>query len=383
MTLIRKALYEDLISSRSSLLKQLTAVTEELKGFTDALAAEQKFADDYTKTQADLEASKAAIETSIAALEVEITSLSDDKKALSAKAETQYAAEDVAAGNYKKQLNILAGLKEEKGSAEDIAAQQIVVDDAKAVLDAATAAVVLTEAQIKNIDAQIVIATEKMNVLGNTVSETNKQIAFNKEKYSNSPEQIATLTSKKAKAQSEYDSSKSSYTDFIAKNKDTISAYETQQLKRDENIRKEQPTRVYYRQPENATVINDADTVMKEVVDGELQPANETEDTARKAYIAAGAEPSVNPDYLTAAQAKDLSLSVIWSTRSVSKQIQDACLKGDFSTKCGALPNSVVYALQAAGFKLYLTDGANDKTADIIISWENLAGEGESKKEKS
>jgi hypothetical protein len=51
-------------------------------------------------------------------------------------------------------------------------------------------------------------------------------------------------------------------------------------------------------------------------------------------------------------------------------------MKGEFSTKCGSLPNSVIYALQQAGYKLYLIDAANDRDASVVITWENLTAPG-------
>ena len=159
---------------------------------------------------------------------------------------------------------------------------------------------------------------------------------------------------------------------FIDKN--TINTFEEQQLRRDANIMKEAPSRAYDRMPTNAPEVAHAGEVMKEVIEAELEAADSEEQNKRAAWLKAGREQDINPDFLTRDEANELTLSTIWSTRSVAKQIKDACMKGQFQTECGALPNSVVYALQEAGYTLHLTNAVDDKQASIVITWENLGG---------
>ena len=377
MTLIRRSLYKELVTSRDELLSTLNTAKASLKTIETSLTTEQTFVDNFDKTQSDLAASKTALQASVDKLKIELSALNKKGGELETaigKADTE---KNDAAKALKSAQDTLVAVKK-KGTAEEIAAQQKVVDEAQAVLDskvkAYNAAVAAGEANgnsISNVNKQITTANT-------SISETDKQIADNKERNTNAPDLISTLTKQKDDLTTKVATAQTSYDDFIGKNKSTIDTFEKQQLQRDVNVPKVygEPSQVFYRNPENLTVINEANTVMKEVIDDELKPANSAEESALKGYITAGAASSVNPDFLSAEDAKSLSLSVIWSTRTVARQIKKACMKGEFSTKCGSLPNSVIYALQQAGYKLYLIDAANDRDASVVITWENLTAPG-------
>lgn len=377
MALIRKSLYKELIEGRNERLAVLEATTDKLKTIVASIAEEQSFVDGFTKTQETLAASKAALEAKVVSGNEALKKLEEASSTLEEAVATAKSEVSEAQENVKKQQEILEKLKEEGASASDQAAQQIVIDSAEAVL---------SSKQTNEVEAKASLAvnqksqeTEKtaISVAKTSVEETNKQIEDNNEKKKNSTDKIAALTANKDKTTDEKTDAQKSYDDFLAENKDTISSFEKQQLQRDANVPKVygSTSQVFYRAPDNSTVIKEADTVMKGVIDDELKPADEKETEALKGYITAGASESVNPDFLDAAKAKDLSLSVIWSTRTVARQIKKACMRGEFSTTCGSLPNSVIYALQQANYKIYLTDASDDIDASIIISWENIASE--------
>jgi hypothetical protein len=373
MTLIRISLYKELVTSRDELLSTLNTTKASLKTTEASLTTEQTFVDNFDKTQSDLAASKTALQASIEKLTTELNALKakgEDLENAIGKADTE---KNDAAKALKSAQDTLAAVKK-KGTAEEIAAQQKVVDEAQAVLDskvkaydAAVAAGEANGSSITNVNKQITTANT-------SISETDKQIADNKARNTNAPDLIASLTKQKDDLTAKVATAQTSYDDFIGKNKSTIDTFEKQQLQREANVPKVygEPSQVFYRNPENITVVNEANTVMKEVIDDELKPANSAEESALKSYVTAGAAADVNPDFLSAEEAKNLSLSVIWSTRTVAKQIKKACLKGEFSTKHGSLPNSVIYALQQAGYKLYLIDAASDREASVVITWENL-----------
>jgi len=55
MTLIRRALYQDLIAERTSLTKHLADITAERDDIQESLKVEQKFYDNFDETQKGLE----------------------------------------------------------------------------------------------------------------------------------------------------------------------------------------------------------------------------------------------------------------------------------------------------------------------------------------
>ena len=377
MTLIRQSLYKELVISRDELLSTLNEAKASLKTTEASLTTEQTFVDNFDKTQSDLAISKAALQTSIEKLTAELNTLKAKGKELEEAIGKASTEKDAAQKALTTETEKLVDLKK-KGTAEEIAAQQKVVDEAQAVVDAKVKAYNAAVAAGDANTGSISTINKQITTANTSISETDKQIADNKERNSNAPDVIASLTKQKASLTTTVASAQAAYDDFIGKNKSTIDTFEKQQLQREANVPKVygEPSQVFYRNPENITVINEANTVMKEVIDDELKPASPAEESALKGYITAGAASDVNPDFLSAEEAKNLSLSVIWSTRTVARQIKKACLKGEFSTQHGSLPNSVIYALQQAGYKLYLVDAASDREASVIITWENLTAPG-------
>ena len=384
MTLIRKSLYKELVEVRDEILSNLNKTKESLSVVSAKLSTETDFVNNFDKTQSDLQASANALKDSESKLTEALTALKQKSKQLDEIVNVANDERLEAQEDFQQQEEILSGLIEENASAEDIAEQQKVVNTASAVAEAKAKTYKEAVANLEaNNASQADIATQRATTI-KSIEEIAKQQEDNIQREKDSADYIAELTSSKNEATEEVAKLQNDYDTFIAKNKETIDTFEKQQLQRDANVPKTYGStdQVFYRTPENSTVINEADTVLKGVIDDELKPASAGEAEQLEQYITAGAEESINPDFLTAEKAKNLSLSVIWSTRTVARQIKKACMNGDFSTKCGSLPNSVIYALQQAGYKMYLTDATNDRDASIIITWENLSSKEESKGEK-
>jgi chromosome segregation ATPase len=372
MTLIRKQLYKDLVAVRETILKQLEDVTNELNAVKAELAVEQKFADGFAKTQSDLEASIKALEEKVVSNENSVKDLSKKYVELQSSEAEGKANVKEAEANLREQLDILEELKKSGASATAIANQQAVVNSGEAVLDSKVKNVDLIKANIEanqkaqeDLKRDIVVSRE-------AISESQKQKADNEERKSESDQKIKDLTDNETRITAKKNEVQSQLDEFLAKNQDTINSFEEQQLKRDKNIRRDSSERVLFRQPANHEVIKAADEVMSEVVGDEFS-ATETEKDQRKTWVEAGRKADINPSYLSAQEAQNLTLSSIWSTKKVAKQIQDACIAGEFQTECGSLSNSVIFALQQAGFKIYLTESVKDKLASVVISWENIS----------
>jgi chromosome segregation ATPase len=371
MTLIRRQLYEDLINTRAEILDKLEQVTADLAENTSALAELESSKADFDKTQAairvaidGLKARMKELDQNMKDLDTEAQQLEEDMAA--ADEDASFANDDVA-----RQKKILGEMQDEGESAERIAEQQQVVDAAEASLASAEARLVAVEDKRYANKEAMERTDSAMADTDRSISEYNKQLADNEEQNSNIDEQIAEVTNnisdvteKKNRVQADYDS-------FNAENKDTIKAYEAQEIARDENIVKENPNQVFYREPANGGVLAESNEVMRDEVLVELNPTEE-EAGRLKNYIEAGQDNSINPDFLRATEAADLTLGSIWSTKTIAKQIKDACRLGMFETKCEALPNSVIYALQQAGYTVYLSEATGDSKAHVVVSWENL-----------
>jgi len=247
-------------------------------------------------------------------------------------------------------------------------AEVTVVADKVAIIEAENKSLQDKEASLK-----ATVADSKSSI---DAAETQKaQNADTNDEYKDSLPSVKTsLTEAKASLTEAQDK----YNEFLLKNKETINAFENQQLRRDANINKKSTTQAFNRAPVNASVIAEADAVMKTVVDDELKPADETETEQRAEWIKAGQATENNPDFLTAEQARSLSLANTWSTKQVAAKIKANCLIGEFSTSVPSLSNNVIYALQAAGYKINMTDASNDLDSEIVITWENLEEKKES-----
>lgn len=374
MELIRKDLYVSLTKSRDEQLDRLEASKAKLKALTDELNVEQKFVDNFDKTQSDLANSIVQLKAEITKLEESIDKTkgeleSGEERIKEATADLKQSQK--AADEEKKKLREL----EETGTPDQIAAQRQKVDTAEAVVKAKQQYLNTLEAKQESKAKLLTSYEDQVDINSVAISESNKQIEDNKENKKNAEDNIPELERRIAELTESIEGYEAEYTDFLAKNKSTIDAFEDQQLRRDANINKRDTTKAFNRVPANATIVKEADEVMKEVIDDELKPASSKEDEQRAEWIKAGQETTNNPDFLTAEQARELALANTWSTKTVAKLIKETASNGEFSTMVPSLPNNVIYALQAVGYKVNMTDAGSDVDSNIIITWENLGAE--------
>tara|TARA_R100000742_G_C4264462_1_gene82380 strand:+ start:76 stop:1197 length:1122 start_codon:yes stop_codon:yes gene_type:complete len=370
MTLVRKELYQSLIASRDEQLAKIEAAKTKFKELTDELKVEQKFVDNFDKTQADLADSITQLESEITRLEELVAKTKNDMESTDAQIEKAQSELDEAQNTANAEKDKLKELEKEGGTADQIAAQQQKVDKAEAVVSSLQEYINASKAKQESREA--LINSSKVQIETNTkaVSESKKQIEDNKEREKNSADVIPALETNIADLTSTIAALEAEYADFLAKNQSTIDNFEDQQYRRDANIPKEDETRVFFRQPANISVINEANVVMKGVIDDELN-ATDPEKSERSKWVEAGRAKDLNPYYLNASEAADLALANTWSTKVVAQKIYEEASKGNFEASFGALPNTVVYALQAAGYKIQMTDAALAQ-AEIIVSWQNL-----------
>ena len=117
MTLIRRSLYKELVTSRDELLDTLNAYKANLKTTETSLTTEQTFVDNFDKTQSDLAASKAALQASIEKLTTELNALNKKGGELETAIGKADTDKNVAAKALKSAEDTLATLKK-KGTAE-------------------------------------------------------------------------------------------------------------------------------------------------------------------------------------------------------------------------------------------------------------------------
>jgi len=376
MTLIRKDLYNDLIAVRTTLQEQLADATSDVNKNEALVKKMEDFIAAFDKTQSDLDASIADLKSLVASSEAEIAKVKQslkDSDANLAKEKADLASKETELDKEEAQLEKV----KKEGTTKEIADQQEIVNKKKAEVTVVADKVAIIEAENKSLQdkeasLKATVADSKSSI---DAAETQKaQNAETNEEYKESLPNVKNLLEDAKKSQTD---SQDKYNEFLLKNKDTINAFENQQLRRDANISKRNTTQAFNRVPANASVVSEADLVMKTVVDDELKPADEAESEKRAEWIKDGQKTENNPDFLTAEQARSLSLANTWSTKQVAAKIKANCMVGEFSTTVPSLSNNVIYALQAAGYKINMTDASNDLDSEIIITWENL---GESEK---
>lgn len=357
-TLIRKNLYNDLIAVRTTLLAQLADVTKHEKDVEAEIKLMEDFIAGFDKMQSDLTASISNFETTISSNQDSITKLKDKVAQLKAQIKE-------AQGNLEKKQDEIKKAKEQ-GQSPDV------INKLEAEASVLNDQIASWEKELEAIESQIDLLYKNIADSENAIKQTQGQIAENADKKDSYEEDLPKKKNDLSKIKEEKDKVNLEYTDFLNKNQATINAFENQQLRRDANIPKKNLTKAFNRVPDNASVKQEADEVMKGVVEDELKPADEAEETQRKEWINAGKEKSVNPDFLSADQARSLAYSNMWSTKIVASQIKEAAENGELSVSVSSLPNNVIYALQEAGYAMSMTDVDVDVNSHIIISWENL-----------
>lgn len=372
MTLIRKDLYNDLIAVRTSLQDQLADGTSNVNEKEAKVKQMEDFIAAFDKTQSDLDDSIADLQSIISSSEESITKIKEDIEKNEETLRNESDSLEKKKIELSKEEEKLEEIKKEGGTDAQIAAQQEVVNKKKAEI-------VVVEDKIAALQKENDSLKTKANSLKDTISDSNASIeAYNTQKAQNADtneeykEMLPNVKTSLEESKNELTQTQVKYNEFLSKNKDTISTFENQQLRRDANINKKSTTQAFNRAPANASVVVEADAVMKSVVDDELKPVDEAESEKRAEWIKAGQAPENNPDFLTADQARELSLANTWSTKQVAAKIKANCLVGEFSTTVPSLSNNVIYALQAAGYSINMTDASNDLDSEIVITWEYL-----------
>lgn len=371
MALIRKSLYKELISVRNDLFNEKQEVTEKLEKVSFELSEEEKFVENFDASQDVLNKSIVNLQDLIVTSKEELKKIDENIESLKDKEAKAQDERAEAEANYKEQQKLLEILKAEEAPENEIKAQEAKVQEATAILSSKESAVESIRSEVfKNKE----LADSKHKVIDESeksITENNQQLADNQERKSNSEEKIKDLTDAKGVTTDDLNNISATYNEFLSKNQDTINTFEDQQLRRDANIPKHNANEAFSRTPVDASVVVQADEVMVEVVKDELKPENPEEEDKLKSYIEKGRESDINPSYLSAEAARDLTLASVWSTKEVALAIRNACLRGEFEVVVSSLPNNIIYALSEAGYVMHMTEVDEDKNSEIIISWAN------------
>ena len=371
MTLIRKSLYKDLVAVRDEIFKELQELTNKLEEVSSVLSQEEKFVENFDTSQDALKDSISNLEELITKTKQEVKDLEENIEKL--KIRTEKAKDELTEATtvLKEEEDKLQELKDSSAPEAQIKAQEAKVQEAKSVVSSKESTI---EGFRDEVDKSKKLADDKHKIIEDSessITENNQQLADNAERKANAAEKIADLTSSKESTEADKDRANAQYTDFLTKNQDTINTFEDQQLRRDANIPKHNTNQAFSREPADAAVVVQADEVIVEVVKDELKPQNPEDEKILEQYIEKGRKEEVNPLYLSAAEARDLSLSAIWSTKDAALAIRNACKKGNFEVVFSSLPNNVIYALSEAGYVMHMTDVDEDKRSEIIVSWAN------------
>ena len=375
MTLIRKDLYNDLIAVRTTLQEQLADATNNVSEKEALVKKMEDFIAAFDKTQSDLDDSIADLQSIISSSESSLDKIKGDLD----KNDESLAKEQDSLTQKKTELDKeeqkLEELKKEGGTDAQIAAQQEVINKKKAEITVVQDKVTVLEKENTSLKTKEASLKATVSDSKASIEAYSTQKAQNADANEDYKEKLPDAKTSLEEAKASLTETQDKYNEFLSKNKDTISAFENQQLRRDANINKKSTTQAFNREPANAAIVKEADAVMKTVIDDELKPVDEAENDKRAEWIKAGQKVENNPDFLTADQARELSLANTWSTKEVAAKIKANCLVGEFSTTVPSLSNNVIYALQAAGYKINMTDASNDRDSEIVITWENLGAE--------
>ena len=363
--IISENLYLSLIKNRD---EQIAAIAEREASIVDLTAEikdDEQFLADFDTIIAGFEATIASLTTQVASLQ---TSIDENE-----------AAQNTNTNNLEAALTALEGLQEtlssvqETGTPAQIAAAQAAVDAKQEEVDQLEATQSDLEAQETSLKNQKASSLE-----AKTVAEKDKDDANNRKttleggELQENKDKLDDLKVTKAQQQSDYDT-------WIATNGPLIASFEEQQGFRDEVIRLTD-NRNNYDRPRSQNVndlLYQEDTAVKQVILTDLDEGNltEAEKALRTEAINQGKnKETLNPDYLSSQEAAEMARAARFSTREVASAIKAAAMRGDFSTSVPRLADTTVYALQQAGYSVYLTSQSND--AFFKIDWSNISSSG-------
>lgn len=371
MALVRKDLYKDLISVRAALYEELKSYEDrvsrteaEIKEKEDSIANFDKTQEDLKNSIDELDVTKGKAREKVEVLKERVEAVEND--IASNKEEQQAKEEEINATQTK-----LKEAQDEGRPAEEIKALQEKIIKLSAELQVLQQRQDTLEKELNSLYQQVAINKELERDSEMSIEESLKQFSENEEQNEENKEVLPKLKTELEEFKERRDKSKAEYTDFITKNQGTINTFEAQQLVRDSNIPKENPAKAFNRVPDNAGETVESNDILSNVVKEELKPANPEEEDQRSTWVEAGRKEDINPDFLTAAEASRLAFASMWSTKIVATAIKKAAANGELKIKFASLSNNLIYALQSAGYAIYLTDIANENS-HIIVSWENL-----------
>jgi chromosome segregation ATPase len=371
MALVRKDLYKDLISVRAALYEELKSYEDrvsrteaEIKEKEDSIANFDKTQEDLKNSIDELEVTKNKAREKVEVLFSRVEAVEND---IASNKEEQQAKEEEIKANQTK----LKEAQDEGRPAEEIKALQEKIIKLLAELQVLQQRQDTLEKELNSLYQQVAINKELERDSEMSIEESLKQFSENEEQNEENKEVLPKLKTELEEFKERRDKSKAEYTDFITKNQGTINTFEAQQLVRDSNIPKENPAKAFNRVPDNAGETVESNDILSNVVKEELKPANPQEEDQRSTWVEAGRKEDINPDFLTAAEASRLAFASMWSTKIVATAIKQAAENGELKIKFASLSNNLIYALQSAGYAIYLTDIANENS-HIIVSWENL-----------
>lgn len=374
MTLIRRNLYMELIASRDRMLEDIADTADKIQDLTLVIKENEDFLTSFDVTQSGLEDAKIKAASDIDKLEAKMEKIQIELE--TAKESVAVLNSEIAKMSKDKDTkeDKLNFLKEEDPESEDIPVLQKEIDNLTGQISAKESSVKTAQANVASLEDSLKSNTSLVVELKQSVKEYDSQIAENAQRKKDLDSgELDLQKAKLVEITSNYTELKAMYTEFNTKNKDTIKAFEAQQARRDANIRQEPPSKAYERIPEDAEEKAVSSIVVNEVIQEELQITDEgPEKTIRENAIEAGQDTEFNPDWMSAEEARELTLKSIWSTKNIMPAIKKACLKGDYHLDFESMSNTLIYILQIHGYTVTMIDAADDARSDVRVSWEKL-----------
>mgnify|MGYP003117442902 CR=1 FL=1 len=374
MTLIRRSLYRELVESRDNMLADIEKSAADMLKLTTVVKEAEDFLAGYDATQTGLEDARVKAMADLDKTQEKMDKIMNDLE--TAKESLSSLNDEVVAMTMKKEdrEKDLLVMREENPEDERIPLLETEIDKLAGEISAKESSAKVASATVANLEASMKSSEALSIEFKISIKEYDSQIAENSQRKKDLDEgELEAFKKQLADATANNTELKAMYTEFNTKNKDTIKAFEAQQARRDANIRQEPPSKAYERVPEDAEEKAVSSIVVNEVIQEELQITDEgPEKIIRENAIEAGQDREFNPDWMSAAEARELTLKSIWSTKNIMPAIKKACLKGDYHLDFESMSNTLIYILQIHGYTVTMIDAADDARSDVRVSWEKL-----------
>lgn len=376
MTLVRRSLYRELVATRDNMLAEIEETSANMLKLTTVIKEAEDFLAGYDTTQTGLEDARVKAMADLDKAEDKMNKISADLE--EAKESLSSLNEEVVVMSMKKEdtEKDLLAIKEKNPEDERIPLLEKEIDKLAGEISAKESAAKAASVAVANLESSQE-STEALSVeFKISLKEYDSQIAENAQRKKDLEDggELEAFKRHLVDATEANTEIQNMYTEFNTKNKDTMKTFESQQARRDANIRKEPPSKAYERIPEDAEEKSVSSIVINEVIQEELQiiDGSPAEKEIRENAMAAGQEREFNPDWMSAAEARQLTLKSIWSTKNIMPAIKKACLNGDYHLDFDSMSNTLIYILQIHGYTVTMIDAANDERSDVRVSWEKL-----------